>query len=60
MGFFSKRYWFRFLSFETVERCWFKVEYFPSDDCFKASMHITHRWFGGYRWHVIFLPDFIP
>lgn len=50
----NRRY-LNLLSFRTVKGPIFKLAYWPGDDWWRASIHL-HWWFGGYRWHVLFLP----
>lgn len=34
------------------------VELWPGDECWRASLHVNHWWFGRHYWHVFFLPEF--
>jgi len=52
------RHWklLRFVSHHMIRGPVFKIEYWPGDDQWRASLHVDHWWFGSYRWHVVFLP----
>jgi len=52
----SRLKWFRLCSFSGPKFSVFKVEYWPGDDSWKASIQCEHWWPGERKWHVLFLP----
>ena len=46
----------RFRTYSMKEGPAFRAEYWRGNDVWRASIHINHKWKGGHKWHLLFLP----
>jgi hypothetical protein len=50
----------RYVFHRMIERDRPFLQYWRSDDCWKASLHFNWTWRGKHYWLCFFLPDWMP